>query len=104
MSPAAQLPYRPRPVSVRAGEGGLPVEVGGAAVASIREEWVVEDRWWTPRPLRRHYFELILADGRNTVVFRSLTGPPRTNSSGAGITGRSRSPGGRAAQWYLQRA
>ena len=67
---------------MRAGEGGVPVEVGGAAVASVREEWVVEDRWWTPRPLRRRYFELILADGRDTVVFRSA------------LSGR----------WYLQRA
>jgi hypothetical protein len=37
----------------------------------VREEWVVEDRWWTPQPLGRRYFELALADGRNLVVFRS---------------------------------
>jgi len=24
-------------------------------------KWLVEDRWWTPTPLRRHYFELALA-------------------------------------------
>jgi hypothetical protein len=42
------------------------------AVEAVREEWVVEDRWWTPRPLRRRYFELVLANGRNSVVFRDL--------------------------------
>jgi hypothetical protein len=36
----------------------------------VREEWLVEDRWWTPKPLQRRYFELVLADGRNLVVFR----------------------------------
>jgi hypothetical protein len=94
VSRPAQPLYRPQPVRVRVGEGGVPVEVGGAAVASVREEWVVEDRWWTPRPLRRRYFELILADGRDTVVFRSLTGPRHARTRN----------GGRVAQWYLQRA
>lgn len=60
----------PRPVAVRAGDDGTPQTVGSAAVEAVREEWLVEDRWWTPRPLRRHYFELALADGRALVVFR----------------------------------
>ena len=38
----------------------------------VREQWVVEDRWWTSKPLRRRYFELVLDDGRNVVVFRDL--------------------------------
>jgi hypothetical protein len=46
--------------------------VAGAEVDSVREEWVVEDRWWTSRPLRRRYFEVVLTDGRNLVVFRDL--------------------------------
>jgi hypothetical protein len=62
----------PRPVSVNAGGDGVPVSLGGAEVEAVAEEWVVEDRWWTGRPLRRRYFELVLADGRNTVVFRAL--------------------------------
>jgi hypothetical protein len=57
-------------VAVRAGAGGAPLEVEGVAVEAVREEWLVEDRWWTPRPLRRHYFELALADGRALTVFR----------------------------------
>ena len=64
----------PRPVAVRAGPGGAPAALGEREVDAVREEWVVEDRWWTSRPLRRRYFELVLADGRNTVVFRDLVG------------------------------
>jgi len=62
--------YWPLPVEVKAGGGGTPVAVEGVAVEAIREEWLVEDRWWTPAPLSRRYFELVLADGRNLVVFR----------------------------------
>jgi hypothetical protein len=61
--------YAPRPVEVRAA-AGVPAAVAGSAVEAVREEWWVEDRWWTTRPLHRRYFELVLADGRDTVVFR----------------------------------
>ena len=64
--------YRPVPANVEVGERGAPAVVGGAEVASIREEWLVEDRWWTARPLRRRYFELTTADGADRVVFRDL--------------------------------
>lgn len=73
--------YRPRPVEVGTGQGDVPAMVGREEVEAVREEWLVEDRWWTPRPLRRHYYELVLADGRDVTVFR---------------TGRGR--------WYRQRA
>jgi hypothetical protein len=62
----------PRATQVEVGPAGLPVAVSGAAVEAVAEDWVVEDRWWTGRPLRRRYFELVLADGRNLVVFRDL--------------------------------
>jgi len=67
----------PRPASVRTGDGGIPEAVGGSRVEAVAEEWVVEDRWWTGRPLRRRYFELVLADGRNAMVFRDLRGGGR---------------------------
>ena len=50
----------------------MPAALGTTTVESVREDWTVEDRWWTGRPLRRRYFELVLADGRNVVVFRDL--------------------------------
>jgi hypothetical protein len=64
----------PEPATIAADERGIPVAVGPAPVDSVREEWVVEDRWWTGRPLRRRYFELVLVNGRNVVVFRDLVG------------------------------
>jgi hypothetical protein len=64
----------PRPVRVEAGAAGAPSVVGRLTVDAVAEEWVVEDRWWTGRPLARRYFELVLADGSNAVVFRDLRG------------------------------
>ena len=72
----------PRAIAVRIGAGGVPEAVEGQAVEAVLEDWVVEDRWWTGRPLRRRYFELVLADGRNVTVFRELG----------------------SARWFLQRA
>jgi len=69
--------YWPRPVRVRASGAGAPLAVGGIAVEAVREEWLVEDRWWTPSPLRRRYFEVVLADGRCLVVFREPAEGPR---------------------------
>ena len=56
--------YAPRGTRVGVGRRRMRRSaVEGVAVEAVREEWLVEDRWWTPRPLRRHYFELVLADG-----------------------------------------
>jgi len=62
----------PRPVRVRAGAGGRPLAVEGRAVEAVRESWLVEDRWWTDRPLRRRYWEVVTREGRDVVVFREL--------------------------------
>ena len=62
----------PRKVAVEAGEGGRPESVGGKRVEAVRESWLVEDRWWSDRPLRRRYWEVVTGDGRNLVVFREL--------------------------------
>jgi hypothetical protein len=61
----------PRRVRVRA-DAGRPREVDGRAVDSVRESWLVEDRWWTDVPLRRRYWEVVTACGRDLVVFRDL--------------------------------
>lgn len=62
----------PEPVEVRAGLQGRPEAVGGQAVETVRESWLVEDRWWTGAPVRRRYWELVSARGRNLVVFHEL--------------------------------
>jgi hypothetical protein len=71
MSEARRI-YAPRGTAVEVGDDGAPRALEGAAVEAIREEWVVEDRWWTARPLHRHYYELVLADGRGATVFRDV--------------------------------
>jgi hypothetical protein len=51
---------------------GAPLSVDGQPVAYVRESWLVEDRWWTERPLRRRYWELVSESGRNLIVFHDL--------------------------------
>jgi len=62
--------YWPKPIAVSVGDDGIPVSVGGVTGEAGREDWLGEDRWWTPKPLQRRYFELVLANGRDIVVFR----------------------------------
>lgn len=62
----------PRRVAVAAGDGGVPASVDGRAVDAVRESWLVEDRWWTERPLRRRYWEIVTVCGRNEIVFHDL--------------------------------
>jgi CO dehydrogenase/acetyl-CoA synthase delta subunit len=62
----------PRRVAVDAGEDGRPLVVDSRTVDSVRESWLVEDRWWTDRPLRRRYWEVVTARGRDEVVFHDL--------------------------------
>ena len=71
----------PWPVRVADGDGGRPAAVDGRVVDAVRESWLVEDRWWTNAPLRRRYWEVVTADGRDLVVFRDLV----------------------AGRWYVQR-
>lgn len=53
-------------------ENGAPYAVNGERIDSVRESWVVEDRWWTGRPLRRRYWEVVSMRGRNLIVFHDL--------------------------------
>jgi hypothetical protein len=80
--PGLRRLYAPQRVAVRTDPRGAPTTVEGQTVESVREEWLVEDRWWTAKPLQRHYFELALGDGRALTVFRTA----------------------RAQRWYRQRA
>jgi hypothetical protein len=76
-SPQADAPRAlnlPRPARVSSGPGGVPTRIDGRQVELVRESWLVEDRWWTGRPLRRRYWEVVSVGGRNLVVFHDLTG------------------------------
>lgn len=61
----------PRPAMVRLDQG-VPRQVDGERMESMRESWLVEDRWWAERPLRRRYWEMVSAGGRNLIVFHDL--------------------------------
>ena len=62
----------PRRVAVRAGPRGAPLVVEGRRVDCVRESWLIEDRWWTDRALRRRYWEVVTTCGRDLVVFCDL--------------------------------
>ena len=62
----------PTRASVSAAADGRPLVVEGRSVDAVRESWLIEDRWWTDRPLRRRYWEVITACGRNVVAFHDL--------------------------------
>lgn len=72
MTPRLRRLAEPHAAHVRARSDGTPVALGRTPVEVVAEQWVVEDRWWTEEPLRRRYFELVLASGRDVVVFRDL--------------------------------
>jgi hypothetical protein len=63
---------KPREARVREGAQGRPESVDGRQVEAVRESWLVEDRWWTPAPVRRRYWEVVTTCGRNLVVYRDL--------------------------------
>ncbi len=95
MAGAARAPLNlPRPARVRAGVGGVPIEVDGQAIELVRESWLVEDRWWTAQPVRRRYWEAVTENGRNVVVFHDLSEGARDPEDRV----RRERPGG----WFVQ--
>ena len=60
----------PRSVFVEPDVDGTPRKVNRRAVALVREEWRVVDRWWTEEPVHRRYFDVVLEGGENAVVYR----------------------------------
>jgi hypothetical protein len=59
----------PQCALVEAHLDGSPARVNRVAVALVREEWRVVDRWWTEEPVSRRYFDVVLGGGEHTVVF-----------------------------------
>jgi len=41
-------------------------------VAEVLDSWLVETEWWRPTPIRRRYFQLLLADGVTFTLFQDL--------------------------------
>jgi protein ImuB len=72
LSPGPVPLMQPQPAQVGSDKEGNPLRLRGKRVEQQRERWVVEDGWWTQRPVRRRYFELVLEGGANAVVFQDL--------------------------------
>ena len=64
----------PRRARVVAGPGDAPRagELAGRrrVVTAIRDDWRVQDLWWTDRPVDRHYHELVVEPGRVLLAYR----------------------------------
>lgn len=64
----------PRAARVACDDGGAPasVEIGGRPrpVVAVRDDWLVQDLWWTDRPIDRHYWEVVVEPGRVVVLYR----------------------------------
>jgi hypothetical protein len=74
----------PQQVSIVVSGHGLPATVGGRTVEAVREEWRVEEGWWTDEPIRRRYLELVLEGGRLAMVFEDRRRPGRWFVQAAG--------------------
>lgn len=73
LSPGPLPLQQPRPTAVSVDAEGDPQRVDQRMIESERERWVIEDAWWTAKPVRRRYFELVLEGGVCAVVFEDLT-------------------------------
>ncbi len=66
--------YLPRPVNVAADPSGAPRLVrtgrGWEPVETIVEAWEVDEDWWTPRPIARSYYRVLLRNGAVMRLFR----------------------------------
>jgi hypothetical protein len=41
-------------------------------VVSVEDRWRIDDEWWREQPISRMYFECVLEDGRQEIVFKDL--------------------------------
>lgn len=62
----------PQPIAVEADADGTPLAVRRGdrvvQVASIEDTWRIDEEWWRQQ-IARHYFLLVLEDGRIITVF-----------------------------------
>jgi hypothetical protein len=71
VSPPRQI-STPKAIRVQVDSRGKPISVGGVRVETVRRDWMHRFAWWTDKPLRRRYYEVITVTGRRVVVFRDM--------------------------------
>ena len=70
----------PVDIRVQTDASGQPVALrrpgwpAGRQVASVQDTWRIDDEWWREHPISRHYYSLILDDGRLLTVYHDLPG------------------------------
>jgi len=42
------------------------------AVESVVETWRIDDEWWREKAVSRHYWRVVLEDGRVVDIYRDL--------------------------------
>jgi len=66
----------PEPVTVEADEDGRPrrVRLGRiwTPVLAVYDRWRLDDEWWRDRPVRREYWRLALAGGREATIYHDI--------------------------------
>ncbi len=76
---------QPKPVTVKADEGGYPIGLKlrrhWVGVEAVSDRWRLDDEWWRQQPVSRMYYECVVDQGIRATVFRDLV----------------------SGQWYLQR-
>jgi hypothetical protein len=90
----------PKPIEVETDGAGTPITVtiNGRRylVDCIREEWLIQDQWWTEEPMARLYRSLTLENGSCLEVFREgnryfalgtpdTPGPSKRSTSGTNL-------------------
>ena len=67
---------QPRPIAVVVSPTGLPHAIAlrgrRRPVVAVRDDWLVQDRWWTDTPVDRHYYELVVDPGHHIVIFLDI--------------------------------
>jgi len=66
----------PRAIRVITAPDGTPHAVIATGrrrlVLAVREDWLIQDRWWTDSPVDRHYHELLVEPGTIVTVYRDV--------------------------------
>jgi hypothetical protein len=61
-------PGQPKPAEVLE-RSNHPAIVDGEQVTQVKNFWLVQDGWWTEKPVNRRYWEILTVKDRRLVVF-----------------------------------
>lgn len=57
---------------VIAATGGRRASRKALRVETVDDVWEITDEWWSPNPVARRYFSVVLENGTRTTLFRDL--------------------------------